>query len=431
MVPKGKPPSMRIGAIYPRRLFSAIFVGLMLCLPAPSLADWQTIPPPGPKGAETARKTLESAFRQAQDGGNPVHIDVDLEFKEESTRAQKGDLVQVHFTAWDEDGKVARTTRREIAMDKAVAKADGYQDRREWGPEPVVGGAGTVPLFLGEVILGMEAGQRKRANIPPEKAFGVSDPAKKLDFPCARTMPRKVRLSAHEYTSRYKTFPQLGREVDWVPYFKARTVEVTDADVGLELLARDGERVEEELGAAEIKVAGEMATITLTPRLGASFTLKDRQGRIVSTDGRSFTVDFNPPLAGRSVVLDVEVVSIVKASSLKDKELSWTEDHDEGLARGRSQGKPAVLVLYADWCGYCKKLFEETFADPRIKALRDDYIWVRVNSDREKQYHELYQQNGFPLVILFDRQGGIARKIDGFRDASALRKELAALGSAI
>jgi thioredoxin-related protein len=243
-------------------------------------------------------------------------------------------------------------------------------------------------------------------------------------------MPRVVRLAAHEYTSRYQAFPKPGQEVDWVPYFKARTLEITDTDVALELLAVDGQRVEEEFGVAEIGVAGEEVKITLTPRIGAPFAMQDREGRIVSTDGRSFTVDFNAPLAGRSAVVDVEVVSLVKASALKGKEIAWIEDHDQGLEAAKSQGKPVVLVLYADWCSYCKKLFDETLVDPRIKAVGDSHVWVRVNSDKEKRIHQLYEQNGFPLIVLINGRGEPVKKIDGYRDAGTLRRELAALGSA-
>ncbi len=414
-----------------RPMVSALAAALMLCLSLPTAAvAGPSAPPPAPREAGDARKALEDAFNKAKSEGKPVSIDVDLDLKEVPGKVQKGDLVEVHYTARDEEGKVARTTRGEIAADPKVSKVDGYRSSGEPGPEQVVGGAGSSPFSLGELVLGMEPGQKTSVTVPPERAFGASDPKKKLEFPCARTMPRVVRLAAHEYTSRYQAFPKPGQEVDWVPYFKARTLEITDTDVALELLAVDGQRVEEEFGVAEIGVAGEEVKITLTPRIGAPFAMQDREGRIVSTDGRSFTVDFNAPLAGKSAIVDVEVVSLVKASALKGKEFAWIEDHDQGLEAGRSQGKPVVLVLYADWCSYCRKLFDETLVDPRIKAVGDSYVWVRVNSDKEKRIHQLYEQNGFPLIVLINGRGETVKKIDGYRDAGTLRRELAALGPA-
>jgi len=412
-----------------RRMASALAASWMLCLSVPAVAG-PSAPPTAPAAVEDARKVLEDAFNKAKSEGKPVSVDLDLDLKEIPGRVQKGDLVEVHYTARDEEGRIVRTTRREISVDREVAKVEGYEEPGDFDPEQVVGGAAHSPFSLGELILGMEAGQKTSATVPPERAYGASDPRKRLEFPCVRTMPKAVRLSAHEYTSRYQAFPKLGREVDWTPYFKARILEITDADVALELLAADGERIEEELGVVEIGVTENEVTISLTPRIGAPFTMQDRQGKIVSTDGRSFTVDFNPPMAGKTVVLEFEIVSLVKASGLKDKEIHWMEDHDQGLEAGRSQGKPVVLVLYADWCNYCKRLFEETLVDPRIKAVGDGYVWVRVNSDKDKRIHQLYEQNGFPLIVLLDGKGRIAKKIDGYRDAGTLRRELSALGRA-
>lgn len=412
-------------------MVSALAAALMLCLSPPTVAvAGPSAPTPAPKAADEARKTLEDAFNKAKSDGKPLSIDVDLDLEEITGKVQKGDLVEVHYTARDEEGKVAGTTRSEIAADPKVPKVDGYRSSGEPGPEQIVAGDGSSPFSLGELVLGMEPGQKMSATVPPERAFGASDPRKKLEFPCVRTMPKVVRLAAHEYTSRYQAFPKPGQEMDWVPYFKARTLEITDTDVALELLAVDGQRLEEELGVVEIGVAGEEVKITLTPRIGAPFAMKDREGRIVSTDGRSFTVDFNPPLAGRSAVVDLEVVSLVKASALKGKEIAWIEDHDQGLEAAKSRGKPVVLVLYADWCNYCKRFFDETLVDPRIKAVGDSYAWVRVNSDKDKRIHQLYEQNGFPLIVLIDGRGETVKKIDGYRDAAAFRRELAALGPA-
>jgi FKBP-type peptidyl-prolyl cis-trans isomerase 2 len=275
----------------------------------------------------------------------------------------------------------------------------------------------------------MEPGQSKTVNIPPERAFGKPDPKKRQQFPCVRSMPRVVRLSAAEYTARYKAFPKMDQEVEWTPYFGAKIKEITDTDVALELLAKDGQQVEEPFGQALISANDQEVKITLTPRLGAPFEMQDQEGRIVASDGLSFTVDFNPPLAGKGAVVDLQVVGLTKASAFQDKTISWVEDHDAGLTAARSRQKPLVLVLYADWCNFCKRLFDETLQDPRIKAVHDDFVWLRINSDKEKRYHEQYQQNGFPLIVLMDQDGQVVKKIDGFRDAGAFRTELAALSA--
>jgi thiol:disulfide interchange protein len=147
---------------------------------------------------------------------------------------------------------------------------------------------------------------------------------------------------------------------------------------------------------------------------------------VVALDDDSYTVDFNHPLAGKKLTVDLELVSLIKGDAFKGINLSWLENHDQGLAAARQAGKPAVLVLYAEWCQWCKKTFAETVQDPRVKELKDNFTWVKVNSNQQKQYMEKYGQSGFPMIVLFNPDGTVARKIEGFRDGAALAAELRA-----
>jgi thiol:disulfide interchange protein len=109
---------------------------------------------------------------------------------------------------------------------------------------------------------------------------------------------------------------------------------------------------------------------------------------------------------------------------LDSLQIQWVEDYDKGIALAREQGKPAVLVLYADWCGFCKKLFGETLQDPRVKSFNDRFVWIKVNSDSEAKLKELYAQKGFPLIVILNLEGQPLDRMDGFKDAAAFREEL-------
>jgi thiol:disulfide interchange protein len=89
--------------------------------------------------------------------------------------------------------------------------------------------------------------------------------------------------------------------------------------------------------------------------------------------------------------------------------------------------KSSIVVLYADWCSWSKKLFNESFLDPGIRLLRDRLVWIKVNSDKKVEYKQKYQQSGFPMILLFQGDGEVFRKIDGYVDAKALREAIEAL----
>jgi FKBP-type peptidyl-prolyl cis-trans isomerase 2 len=260
--------------------------------------------------------------------------------------------------------------------------------------------------------------------LPPEQAFGPSDPQKLQKLPLVRSMPRTLTVPAEEYVKRFNGFPVVGKEIPLTPYFSAKVAAVREKDVDLLLTAENGKIYSEPFGETVITVADATITTRLKPVVGAVFPGQSGYGVITASDADSFTVDMNNPLAGKTVEIDLELSGLTAASTLPNAELPWLEDHDAALAQAKKEGKPAVLVLHADWCGFCKKLFGETMPDPRISALRDKFSWIKVNSDKLTEYKKLYGQEGYPMIVLFKADGSIAQKLDGYQEAARLRAAL-------
>jgi FKBP-type peptidyl-prolyl cis-trans isomerase 2 len=338
--------------------------------------------------------------------------------------AEAGDLATVNFSASLADGTLIATTLESAAKDPARHKSAVFQDAGLYPAEEIAVGRSELFPGLGEALLGMKAGEKKTVHLTPEQAFGRPDPKKEAQFPLQRDFPKAIRMSAEDYAKRFAGFPSLNKEVDLVPFFKARVTEVTDHDVALEFLAEDGKTVSESYGTVSIGVAGDRISTRLTPKMGASFPLKEGEGVIVASDGSSFTVDGNSPLAGKEVVLELELLSLAKASAAAGAAIDWVENYDGALALSKNQGKPTFLVLYADWCGWCKKTFTEVLPDPRLSWLKDKFVWARVNSDKETKYRDLYQQEGFPLMLVLNPDGSLKKRINGFKDVRALKTEL-------
>jgi len=204
------------------------------------------------------------------------------------------------------------------------------------------------------------------------------------------------------------------------PYFPARVSAVREREVELHFLAEDGKTYSEPFGNTTVKVIGEEIVTTLTPKIGARFPLPEGEGLIVSSDGTQVTVDQNHPLAGKTIVIELELTDLTGSVFLPKGDLPWQEDHDASLAAAKQAGKPALLVLHADWCSFCKKLFSETIPDPRITALRDRFAWLRVNSDKLAEYKKRYGQDGYPMIVLFRPDGTVAFKKEGYLDAAQL-----------
>ena len=372
--------------------------GSMAAFPGPSTASEH-----GPR--HTGARTTS-----AQDGS---HVPA-------TAAVEKGDLATVRFMATLPDGAVVG-----IGPGGAVELEDPSETgRAPYMEEEVV--AGTEASFpeLGNLILGMTIGEERSITLPPNLAFGKADEKQLQRFPRLKRIPRIAYVAAEEYMKRFRTIPKEGKEVPLTPYFTARVLETTDTHVKLMCLVEKEEEFEEDMGITAIRFEGDEIVIELAPRLGSPFELDNRKGRIVESGVETFTVDFNHPLAGKAIMLTAEVVSRVPASRFAAMAIPWTEDHDGGLAKALREDKPVVLVLYASWCGWSKRLLDESLEDPRIKAMKDRFVWIKIDSDLKQEYNLLYDQSGYPLIVVLSPQGEAVKEISGFRPGAALQAEL-------
>ncbi len=337
---------------------------------------------------------------------------------------QGGDLVKLNFTASDEKGEILRTTLAKVANDPNLHKAPGFAAAPDYMAEDVWAGHSASIPGLAEALVGMKAGEKKRVVLQPGKAYGPIDPAKRKQIPCVKIMPKKIQMSPQEYVGDFHSFPIVGKEVAISPYFKAAVVEVSEQFAVLDCHVTDGQRFEESYGSVETKVDDQDISMILTPRLGSNFSIGGQPWKIVATDGTTFTVDSNNPLAGMPITVDLEIASVTRAAQLDSLQIQWVEDYDKGIALAREEQKPVVLVLYADWCAFCKKFFGETLQDPRVRAFKDRFVWIKVNSDAEAKIKEQFAQKGFPLIVILNTEGQPLDRMDGFKDALAFRDEL-------
>jgi thioredoxin-related protein len=66
-------------------------------------------------------------------------------------------------------------------------------------------------------------------------------------------------------------------------------------------------------------------------------------------------------------------------------EVKWHR-FDEAIVAARSAGKHIMVDVYTDWCGWCKKLDKETYADFAVReVLAESYVSVKVKGDSGKR----------------------------------------------
>lgn len=85
---------------------------------------------------------------------------------------ENGDFVRINYTGKIKDsGEVFDTTIEKVAKESNI-----YEDKLTFKAAPMVIGAGHAIKGLDESLQGMEVGEKKVFDLPPEKAYGPRDP---------------------------------------------------------------------------------------------------------------------------------------------------------------------------------------------------------------------------------------------------------------
>lgn len=99
-------------------------------------------------------------------------------------------------------------------------------------------------------------------------------------------------------------------------------------------------------------------------------------------------------------------------------EVMWRHDLESALAEGAAVGKPVFADFYADWCGPCVKLLNETMKDPSvIQTLNTQFIPVKLNVDvvpADAKAH--YKVSSIPHLLFLRPDGSVAHEFKGFVD---------------
>jgi thioredoxin-related protein len=65
--------------------------------------------------------------------------------------------------------------------------------------------------------------------------------------------------------------------------------------------------------------------------------------------------------------------------------VQWME-FDAGLKAAAAAGKHIMVDVYTDWCGYCKKLDAETYAEEGVRRiLADSYVSIKLKGDSSRK----------------------------------------------
>lgn len=95
-----------------------------------------------------------------------------------------------------------------------------------------------------------------------------------------------------------------------------------------------------------------------------------------------------------------------------------------GKALATQSNKPMIVHFTTDWCGWCRKLEQETYPNPNVVARLKQFICVQVDGDRRGDLTSKYGVKGYPTTLVLHPSGHVLRTIVGYLPADRYAAEL-------
>ena len=140
-------------------------------------------------------------------------------------------------------------------------------------------------------------------------------------------------------------------------------------------------------------------------------------------------------------LLIITLLSLIGATAFAQEKIQWMS-FEEAVERCAEQPKMVFIDVFTDWCGWCKRMDQSTFANPVIaKYMNEHFYAVKFDAERQdtvsfqgRQYLNVMRPDGrkgshqlayallkgkmsYPSYVIMDEQMQTIQVIGGYMEA--------------
>ena len=94
--------------------------------------------------------------------------------------------------------------------------------------------------------------------------------------------------------------------------------------------------------------------------------------------------------------------------------IDWVTDLPAAKEMAKFEGKPMVIDFHADWCSWCHRMDEDTYADMRVAEMAKQFICVKIDTDAQPDVAENYRIRGLPSTVFLTSEAKKIETIPGY-----------------
>ena len=102
--------------------------------------------------------------------------------------------------------------------------------------------------------------------------------------------------------------------------------------------------------------------------------------------------------------------------------LPFVIGYQKGLELAQAQGKPAMMFVTTTWCGWCKRLSQESLNDAEVRDLLENFVCVIVDGDTEQEAKsQLGVSASYPDIVFVSPQGERLSECSGYKPVNEFK----------
>ncbi|MCC6155022.1 MAG: thioredoxin family protein [Candidatus Hydrogenedentes bacterium] len=94
--------------------------------------------------------------------------------------------------------------------------------------------------------------------------------------------------------------------------------------------------------------------------------------------------------------------------------IPWSTDYAASIEKAKAEAKPVLIDFTAEWCGWCKRLDEEVYADASTVNALKNFVCVKVDVDKQPNVALAYNVQSMPRTVAINVHGEVVGDQTGY-----------------
>lgn len=119
-------------------------------------------------------------------------------------------------------------------------------------------------------------------------------------------------------------------------------------------------------------------------------------------------------------------LAVAAAPRAGASEFRW-RSFSEGYAEAQATGRPMLVDVYTDWCGWCKRMDRDVYTKPEVRAaLAAWFVPIKLNAESSEAARfegrgftartlaQHFGVNGYPTTLFLRSTGAPITRVPGY-----------------